>query len=191
MSTDVVERLKTQIAVWPNDKTCVDALAEIARLRAALEEISMLKAEDMYRAGDDNTAAYLAREALGNAAQAESEMIEGKGASLVVGSEQRVGASNTRPSAFPPPPASEPAGAKRAYAVEQLLIRASEARLQKDADFYRELADIIAEPEPAGAPSEEDVARWLAEDRKLPYVPETLASLIHRAILALLRRTKE
>jgi hypothetical protein len=37
---------------------------EIERLRAALTEISQLKAEDMYRGDDDNQAAFLARAAL-------------------------------------------------------------------------------------------------------------------------------
>lgn len=37
---------------------------ENERLRAALTEISMMRAEDMYRGDDDNAAAFIARAAL-------------------------------------------------------------------------------------------------------------------------------
>lgn len=41
-----------------------EAAEEIRKLRAALTEISMMRAEDMYRGDDDNAAAFIARAAL-------------------------------------------------------------------------------------------------------------------------------
>ena len=56
------ERLKGLLE--NSEMTVAEVIDANERLRVALTEISMMRAEDMYRGDDDNAAAFIARAAL-------------------------------------------------------------------------------------------------------------------------------